>query len=301
MSLAKYIDFIFTGMNDVPDYSNRNLRNATFVGEDLSYTNFSGSDLRGVDFSHANLTAADFTNVRTGIPPLRAILIFILSLLVSLLSGYVAMLAGATLEHMMASPDERIKAAGIATAIVSIVFIGFSYWKGVGFAIRELIIPAAGIAILVGLASYLSGAGTGLGMIYLLLACLLISVMFIVGVIARVVAGSLSNILFLVVAVAGGLFGKSIGGNIGSVVMAISCALISKRALSGATGFAGLMRIALSVTARFGTSFRHSNLRHADFSGSRINNTDFTGANEWLTHWGNTKRVNCIIDEKVNS
>lgn len=300
MNLAMCINFMFNSMNVHLDYSKKNLKNAIFIGEDLSYVNFSGSDLRGADFSDANLTGADLTNVRTGIAPVRAVLLFFLSLLVSLLSGYVAMLAGTVLERMIGSADERIKVAGIMSIIVTIAFIGLSYWKGVGVAIRQLIIPASGIAILVGLTSYLTGAGTGLGMIYLLLACLLVSVMFIVGVIARVVAGSLSNILFLVVAVMGGLFGKSIGGNIGSVLMAISCALISKRALGGADGFAGLMKMALSITTRFGTSFRNSNLRHADFSGSKINNSDFSGADEWLTQWGDSKRNNCITGSKTN-
>jgi hypothetical protein len=58
--------------------------------------------------------------------------------------------------------------------------------------------------------------------------------MFIVGTIARAAARTLSNILFMIVALSGGMFGKSVGGGIGTVAMAIACALMSKELLSGA-------------------------------------------------------------------
>src|SRR5438045_9463383 len=97
------------------DYSNRNLQKASFQNKELSYATFTGSDLRGADFSGANLSGADFSHVKTGIPPVTRVLLFLAALVVSLFSGYIAMLAGHTVQQMLASPDKQIRKAGIAT------------------------------------------------------------------------------------------------------------------------------------------------------------------------------------------
>ena len=133
-------------------------------------------------------------------------------------------------------------------------------------------------------------------MLYLILSIFLVVIMFIVGTIARDIAGTLSNLLFLIVAIAGGIFSKSVGGGIGTTILAIACMQISKRALSGAKGFESLRRIAGYVTKKFGTSFRNSNLERAHFSHSQIKNTDFTGANLSSVNWDDAKTMNCITE-----
>jgi uncharacterized protein YjbI with pentapeptide repeats len=125
--------------------------------------------------------------------------------------------------------------------------------------------------------------------------------MFIVGTIASSAAGNLSHILFLIVAVSGGTFGKSIGGGIAAVIMALACAQISKKALSGAKGFESLRRVALYFTRKFGTSFRNSKLTEANFSQSKIQNTDFTNADVTAVNWGNSKKNKLYIQVKINS
>ncbi|TMI86252.1 MAG: pentapeptide repeat-containing protein [Bacteroidetes bacterium] len=277
------------------DYSQKKLRNASFKDEDLSYARFSDSDLRGADFTGANLTGAIFTHVRTGITPLNTVLLFVLALAISLLSGYVAMLAGQTVQTMFKSSDSNVRLAGIVTCAITVLFIAYAWWRG-GSAIMHLIIPAVLLAIVVGVVAYFSGLGTGMGMLYLVLALLLVTVMFIVGIIARTAAGAVSNILFIIVALSGGIFGRSAGGGIGTVIMAISCALISKRALSGTKGFEGLKKIADFITRKFGTSFRNSKLTEANFSQSKIYNADFTNADLSFVNWANSKKFNCITD-----
>jgi len=276
------------------DYSNKNLQRASFKNEDLSYASFRGSDLRGADFSGSNLIGADFTQVKTGITPANTVMIFFAALIVSLLSGYMAMLAGATVQGMVRSPDENVRLAGYASLVIVVAFIAFTYWKGLGDALRNLIIPACVLAVIIGIIAYVSGAGTGMGVVYLILSLLLVVLMFIVGTVARAAAGTLSNILFIIVALAGGMFGKSLGGGIGTVLMAISCALISKRALAGIKGFRGLRKIVFMITKRFGTSFRNSMLMDADFSQSQLRNSDFTNADVTFVNWSNSNKVNCI-------
>ena len=278
------------------DYSRKNLRNTNFKGEDLSYARFSDSDLRGSDFSGANLTGAIFTRVRTGITPLNSVLLFTLALAVSLLSGYVAMLAGQTVQTMLKSHDFNMRLAGIVTSAITVLFIAYALWRGATNAITHLILPVVGLGIVVGVIAYFSGLGTGLGMLYLVCALLLVAAMFIVGIVARTAAGAVSNILFIIVALSGGIFGRSVGGGIGTVVMAISCAMMSKRALSGAKGFVGLKKIADFITRKFGTSFRNSKLTEANFSQSKIHNADFTNADLSFVNWANSKKFNCITD-----
>ena len=278
------------------DYSNKNFQKASFKNEDLSYASFINSDLRGADFSGADLTGANFTHVRTGITPLNTIFIFIAALIVSLISGYFAMLAGTTIQVMLDSKDPNIRNAGIATIVIIVLFIGYAWWKGTGRAIKNFIIPVAILAAVVGLIYVVFRLGTGYGILYQLLALLCIVIMFVVGTIARATANTLSVILFLIVAVSGGTFGKSIGGGVGSVVMALACAQISKRALSDAKGFETLRKIAFYVTKRLGTSFRNTKLAEADFSQSKIHNADFTNANLALVNWGDAKKINCITN-----
>jgi uncharacterized protein YjbI with pentapeptide repeats len=285
----------------IKDYSNKRLQNLSFTNANLVGANFTNSDLRGTDFSGADLTIANFTNAKTGIPPLDTAIIFLTAMVVSLFSGYMAMLAGHTIQGMLASKDANVSTAAIGGVVIIILFIVYYWWKGGGNAIRYLLLPAIGVAVVIGLVAYLSGAGTGMGMLYLVLAYFLVGVMFIVGTVSRAAAGTLSStIIFLTVALGGGMFSRSIGGGIGTIVMALSCAQISKRALSGAKGFGSLQKIAVFITSRFGTSFKNTNLSGADFSGAKIRNADFSNADISNINWAHEKKVNCIgVDKAV--
>jgi hypothetical protein len=198
---------------------------------------------------------------------------------------------------MVNSPDKNIHNAGIISLIGIVLFIGLAVWRGVGNAVRNLIIPATVVAIIIGAVGYGSGLGSGKGMAYIVLSFVLIVAMFVIGTTARAMAGSLSSILFWIVALTGGIFGRSVGGGVGTVIMAVSCAYISKQAIKGAKGFEGLRNISFYFTSRFGTSFRKSNLTAADFSGSEIRNADFSDATTTYVKWEKSKKVNCREDE----
>jgi hypothetical protein len=283
------------------DYSNKNLQKASFKNEDLSNVSFAESDLRGTDFSGANLTGADLTHVKTGITPLNTILIFIPSLIVSLISTYFAVLAGHTVHVMLASKDPDVRLVGVATIVIVIVFILYYYWNGGRKAIKFLIVPVVIVAAVIGIINYVSGLGTGMAMLYQIIALLLVVVMFIVGTIARTAAGSLSIILFLLVAVAGSLFSESIGGGTGATIMAFACAQISKRALGGAKGIVTLRKIAFFITRKFGTSFRGASLAHANFSRSKIRNADFSNADVPDVNWSQSRKINCLMNDTITT
>jgi Uncharacterized low-complexity proteins len=280
------------------EHSNKNFQNVSFRNQDLSNRNFSGSDLRGADFSGSNLSGADFTNVTTGITPANKAIIFVTALVISLLSGYVAMLAGRTIQFMLKSDDPQLGLAGMITLVLYVIFMAYALFRGGGAAVRNLILPTCLVALVIGLVAYFTGAGTGMGMAYLILCNILLMVMFIVGTIASTLGGSLSNILFLIVAVSGAVFGRTLGGDLGPVIMAVASFLMSRRALSGAKGFSVLRRISSNVTRNFGTSFRKSNLAGANFSNSKLHNADFSRAELPSVNWGNSKRVNCNVSSE---
>jgi hypothetical protein len=277
------------------DQSNKDLKNASFKNADLSNANFSGSDLRGADFSGSNLTGAHLMNTKIGITPGSTVFIFIVALIVSALSGYFAMLAGQTTQTMLASEDPNIRYSGILSLIVALVFILYSFWRGGSKAIRQLVIPVIIIATVMGLIGYFSGMGTGMGMFYLGLSVILVTIMLVVGTVARTAAGALSNIVFMVVAIAGSVFSNTLGGGIGTMILAVSCALISKKAMKGSEHHSVLARISEFVTRKFGTSFRSSKLAGGNFSKAVIRNADFTNADISSVNWGDTKKNNCLV------
>lgn len=277
-------------------YADKNLQKTSFRNENLSYANFAHSDLRGADFTGADLTGADFTDVKTGIRPPVTISLFIASLIVSAFSGYVATLAGNIVQHMVSSQEAPVKVAGFVCIAAVVLFIVIAYLRGIGSATRHVLIPIALVTVAIGIIPYLSGATSGKGMLYLILCFLLVIAMFVVGTIARAIAGSISAVLFIIVALTGGIFGKSLGGGIGAAVMAVGCAMISKRALSGTKGFETLTKIASYVTAKFGTSFRHAELADANFSHLKVHNADFTGADVMRANWFEAKKINCVDD-----
>jgi len=277
------------------DQSNKDLKNASFRNVDLSNANFSGSDLRGADFSGSNLSGAYLMNTKMGITPKSTFLIFVMALMVSALSGYLAMLAGQTTQAMLASEDPKVRYSGILSVVIAFVLIFYSLWKGGGKAIRQLVIPSLVIVIVIGIIGYITGLGTGKGMFYLGVSIIVVTVMLIVGTIARTAAGALSNIIFIVVAIAGSAFSNSIGGGIGTMILAISCGLISKKALKGSEDHGVLARISAYITRKFGTSFRSSKLTGGNFSKSIISNADFTNAEISAVIWGDSKKNNCLV------
>jgi hypothetical protein len=267
----------------------------SFKGQNLENANFSSADLRGTDFTGAVLTDADFSKCKTGLKTSSAVLVFLFSLIISLFSGYIAMLTGMTVQLMIKTPETVT--AGYITVGLMLIFIILAFWKGGKNTLVSVAVTIIAV-LLIGLIFFLSGAGTGMGSIYGSLALILFVLMVFAGTIARATAGTLSsNIIFLIVAVGGSIFSKSLGGGLGTVVLAIACAIISKRILSGSADFSMVRNIALKVGTFFGTSFKNADLTGANFSESIIKNTNFKGAKLSGVNWGNAKKVFSLEDE----
>jgi uncharacterized protein YjbI with pentapeptide repeats len=272
------------------NYSNEDLRGKRFNAITLYNASFRGADLRGADFTSAKLIGADFSQSKSGIQYHFQALLFVLGFLVACFSGYLAMLAGNTVQLLLKADNQNERIVGYITCLLFVVFAAFAVWKGLFTAINKLLVIMISSAVALGAFMYFSGLGTGIGALYGGIALLLMVLMFVVGTIARATIGTLgSNILFFVVAISGGMFGRSMGGGIGTVVMAVCCAVISKRALKS-EGNSILRTIALFISSRFGTSFKNADLTNGNFTDARINNTDFSHANLAGVTWTNAQK-----------
>ncbi len=271
------------------NYSKQNLQKKSFQGQDLSGADFSGSDLRGADFTGATLTGADFSNSVTGLTNGAKILLFIFTLLISMFSGYIAMLIGSTTQTLLKNPDFNYNLAGYGLIAAFALLIIIAIRKGGVYSLK-LLIPFLILVLLASAYMRISGMGTGKGALLAALALSLLVVMVLAGTIARATAGTIaSNIIFIIVALGGGMFGKSLGGGLGTVALAVACAVISKRALKNTKGFELIYNIAVKTSSYFGTSFKETDLRNADFRNSEICSTDFSGANLDGINWENSK------------
>jgi hypothetical protein len=274
------------------EFAGRNLQGKSFNGADLKYANFSGADLRGADFTGANLTGADFSKSTSGMKMSSKILIFLLALIISLFSGYLAMLVGTTVQGMVKSQVWNEHLAGYITTAFIVIFAAMASWKGLFKAIRWVLPFMIGIPVVLGLFMVLAGFGNGKGAFLGIYAMIMMTFMFVVGTISRATAGTLaSGILFIIVAVGGGIFGRTVGGGIGTVVLALTCAYISKHALKAENPTSVLRKIALTMGTYFGTSFRSANLNQANFSEATIKNTDFSKADLSGINWSKTKKL----------
>jgi hypothetical protein len=283
------------------DLSNKNLRSTDFTNANLSYFNFSGCDLRGADFTSANLTGANFSGVKTGINPVNRTFIFVTALMMATGSVIAGLAAAQTLQFMFMSANRLVAISGILTLIFTMLFLVFMMWKGIGTSFRLLVLPVSIAAPLTGLIAYFTGGGTGTGMLYLTICLILIFIMMLAGIVARVAAGSVSNVMFVLVAVAGALFSTSIGGGIGMMIAGISCAVVSKRALNNGIDFTPLRAVVVFITAKFGTSFRNARLSSARFCGCAIHNTDFSNAKLKFVTWDHCTTVNSILPDYVSA
>jgi hypothetical protein len=269
----------------------KNLRGKSFKGEILRNADFHDADLLGADFSFADLNGANFSGSLTGMNRASRVGVFFFTLLISLFSGYIAMLAGKSVQSMIQSPAVLERTAGYTTIVCFVIFAATALWKGIFQAINKVFYCMIGVAVGLGLFMYVSGLGSGMGAFEGAIALLLMGLMFIVGTIARATAGTLaSNLLFLIVALGGGMFGKSLGGGIGTVIMAISCAVISKQALKNENKTSILRKIAFGIGSWFGTSFKNADLSNADFSNAVIRNSDFSNAILTGVNWDNAKK-----------
>src|SRR5690606_11713252 len=147
------------------------------------------------------------------------------------------------------------------------------------YAVRHVLPVTTALAFAAGLVAMISGAGTGsaalLGLVFIVLAAVLVGL----SVLVRATAGTTSQLLFAVVAVAGGLAGGAAGGGITAAAVAIAAMLMARRSATLEPEYPLLARITAAIASRGGTRFRDANLTGANLDHARLVACDFRGAN----------------------
>ena len=87
------------------DFSGQNLRGRNFRGQDLTGANFSHADIRGANFSNAILKGANFTGAKAGLQRRWLIFQLIVSLLLSVIFNFVAVLFNGIIVAYFFTPD----------------------------------------------------------------------------------------------------------------------------------------------------------------------------------------------------
>ncbi|MBE9220264.1 pentapeptide repeat-containing protein [Dolichospermum flos-aquae] len=283
-----------------PDYSGPNLRGRSFKGQNLTGANFSQADIRGVDFTNATLKGADFTGAKAGLQRRWVIGLLIITLLLSVLSGFLSILIGVLIAYIFNEKNSENVIAGIVSLVIVIVFCVVTIRKGLIAGAGSLAVAgtlavalagagAGALAVAGTLAGALAGAGAG----SLAVAGTLAGAGSLAGAGTLAVAGAVAVALALArtLAVAGaGAVALALAGA-GAGVFVIFSAYIGWRSLKGDERDPWIRSYAIAFAATGGTSFHGADLTDANFTGATLKNTDFRKANLTRTRFYEAKKL----------
>ena len=239
----------------------------SFRGDSLEGADFSGKDLRGADFSGANLRSASFRDARFGVSPRVAAVFFGAAVLAAITAGVVIGWAVNELRSRISSDQWDEASEGGSIGVIMLVVVGLIIWRGFDFAIKAAVVLYLVVLALNIVANLIWEEfewrsvirGTAI-LIFMVLAIM-------AGMLGRVVGGVFGTWSVMIVAVLGGLATGRAEGGLAGVVVAMSLAIISKRALKGDPRDRSLRVAAHRVVGNRGTQFVDADLSGADFTG----------------------------------
>ncbi len=250
----------------------------SFRGGALAGADFSGKDVRGADFTGANLRSAIFRDAKFGVAPKVGAVIFGVALLLAVGLGVVIGLMVDEIRTQLNGEEWDEVAAGGSVLFTILVFIAHLVWRGFDMAINVI-----GVLYLELMAGNLiaNAIWEDLEWYRALRFTAVLAVLFLAilaGVLARVVGGVFGIWSVVIVAVVGGLATGEAQGGIAGVVVALSLAAISKRAVRGDRRDRSLRRLAQRLVGRWGTRFVDADLTGVDFTGTDTGRCGAKGA-----------------------
>ncbi|MEH2248418.1 pentapeptide repeat-containing protein [Nostoc sp.] len=279
------------------DFSGQNLRGHNFKGrKDLADANFSYADIRGANFTNANLTGANFSHAKAGLQRRWAILLVIVSWLLSGLSGLLWALNGFVASLTFDTSNSSYQIRGGTTLIILIAFFLI--------AIRQGLTASLGAGIVAGAVAFALAGAVAFAVAFALA---------LAGAIAFAVAGAVALALAgaFAVAFAGAAFALAGAGALAFVfagAFALSLAFagafalagtllsiyIAWRAMKGDEKYSLVRNIAIPFAATGGTSFRYADLTGADFTQATLKSTDFRNTILVCSCWHQAKMLDRV-------
>ena len=284
------------------DFSGKNLRGHNFKGQNLTGAKFIGADIRSANFTNAILKEADFTRAKAGLQRHWTILLVMISLFLSAISGFMS--ARATLWIADFFTPDIIKQytirPGVIVLTVLVIFFIATIRQGLGAATK-----AGAVAVVVTVA----GAGA-VAVVVTATGAGALAAQGAVTVAATVEAAGLGAVAVATAAAVTGVGGAAVavavvvasavaaavgvrvpGAATATVAMAGLSIYVAWRALAGDEKHALIRTIAITFAATGGTSFRNADLTDANFTEATLKSTDFRTANLTRTCFRNTEKL----------
>ena len=265
------------------DYSGQNLRGRSFKGQDLAGANFSYANIRGTNFTDANLRGANFTGAKAGLQKRWALFLVLLSLLLSLISGFLSLFHTVLIAYIFDSSQnpEILFSGWIALIITIIVYIIFIR-QGISVSLLGPFAAAAVFAVAFAGAFVFAGdfGGAFVGVFVVAFAGAGVFAVAFAGATAFAFAGAFGGTFAFAGATA---FRFTFAGatafrfaEAGAFAFAgtVLSAYIAWRAIKGDEKYALVRSAAVAFAAIGGTSFHGADLTDANFTAARLKSTD---------------------------
>ncbi|KST68672.1 pentapeptide repeat-containing protein [Mastigocoleus testarum] len=311
-----------------PDYHRVKLRGKSFKGQDLTGVDFSYSDIRGANFTGAILRGANFSHAKAGLQRRWFVILVIFSLLLSLLSGSIAAVGGSLVGFVLTEQNQPNLYVGVASLIVLVIFFLLAIRKGIVAATGFLAVAVAWVAVaavawagIVAVAWAGLAADTGaMGLAQLVAVIVTGAVGVVVSATGAVIvsgaaalAGAVAGVfaVTMTVAIAGCVSGiiavaaSTVGVLAGGVAAAVGISVVLLASYVGCSALAGdkkqklIRNIIVNIAAKYGTTFQGANLTDADFTQTKLKNTNLNKANLTRTCWFQVKKLRLAAFENT--
>jgi len=250
----------------------------SFRGRSLEGADFSGKDVRGVDFTGADLRSADFSNAKLGVAPKVGAVALGIAILIAILTGVLIGLLVDEIRGQMNAEEWDEAAAGGSLIFLLLAFVALIIWRGFDTAIK--VIVGLYVVVLVGnvIANFIWEDVEWLRALRFTALLVALFLAILAGLLGRVVGGVFGIWSVVLVAVLGGLASGQAHGGVAGIIVAMSMAAISKRAVHGDHRDRPLRQMAHRLIGRWGTKFTDADLTGADFTGTDASRCGVKGA-----------------------
>ena len=240
----------------------------SFRGRALEGADFSGKDLRGADFTGANLRSASFREAKVGVAPRVGAVILGIGVLIAIGTGMVIGWSVDDIRNETTAEEWDEVATGGSLGLILLVLLGLILWKGFDVAIKLIVVFYLVVAAVNIAANLIWEEFEWLALVRATALIVFVILAITAGLLGRVIGGVFGVWSVVLVAALGGLaIGQARGGIVG-IVIAMSSAFISKRAVHGDPRDRTLLRVGHRLIRRWGTQFVDADLTGADFTGT---------------------------------